>query len=98
MKKTLLRLAAAVAVSGVLVVTAGATPSATLGVTAKTSLLDGTYPRSRPASGYAPIPGGMAAYFSYANAQGGVNGRKISWKYQYDGYNPANTVQITHQF
>src|SRR5689334_17228556 len=98
MKKTLLLLAAAVAVSGVLVVTAGATPSATPGVTAKTILLEGTFPLSGPASGYAPIPGGMAAYFSYANAQGGVNGRKIIWKYQDDGYNPANTVQITHKF
>jgi branched-chain amino acid transport system substrate-binding protein len=40
----------------------------------------------------------MAAYFSYVNSKGGVNGRKINWKYQDDGYNPANTVQLTHQF
>jgi branched-chain amino acid transport system substrate-binding protein len=39
----------------------------------------------------------MGAYFSYANAHGGVNGRKIIWKYADDGYNPANTVQVTHQ-
>jgi branched-chain amino acid transport system substrate-binding protein len=40
----------------------------------------------------------MGAYFSYINAQGGVNGRKINWRYEDDGYNPANTVQLTHKF
>lgn len=98
MKKTFLLLTVAVAVSAVLVVTAGAAPTATPGVTATTILLEGTFPLSGPASGYAPIPGGMGAYFSYANAHGGVNGRKIVWKYQDDGYNPANTVQLTRQF
>jgi branched-chain amino acid transport system substrate-binding protein len=98
MKRTFLLIAAALAVSAVIVVTAGATPSATPGVTAKSILLEGTFPLSGPASGYAPIPGGMGAYFSYVNAQGGVNGRKINWKYSDDGYNPATTVQLTHQF
>jgi branched-chain amino acid transport system substrate-binding protein len=98
MKKTFLLIAAALAVSAVIVVTAGATGAATPGVTAKSILLEGTFPLSGPASGYAPIPGGMAAYFSYVNAKGGVNGRKITFKYEDDGYNPANTVQITHKF
>jgi branched-chain amino acid transport system substrate-binding protein len=98
MKKTFLLIAAALAVSAVIVVTAGATSSATPGVTAKSILLEGTFPLSGPASGYAPIPAGMGAYFSYVNAHGGVNGRKIIWKYEDDGYNPANTVQITHKF
>src|SRR6266566_3669415 len=40
----------------------------------------------------------MGAYFSYVNAQGGINGRKITWHYEDDGYNPANTVQLTHKF
>ena len=40
------------------VVTAGATPTATPGVTARTILLEGTFPLSGPASGYAPIPAG----------------------------------------
>ena len=78
--------------------TAGARPAATPGVTANSILLEGTYPLSGPASGYAPIPVGMGAYFSYVNAHGGVNGRKINWHYEDDGYNPANTVQITHKF
>jgi ABC-type branched-subunit amino acid transport system substrate-binding protein len=93
-----LLLTVAVLASAAVVVTAGATPSATPGVTAKTILLEGTFPLSGPASGYAPIPVGMGAYFSYINAKGGVNGRKIVWKYEDDGYNPANTVQLTHKF
>jgi branched-chain amino acid transport system substrate-binding protein len=98
MKRVILIVAAAVAVSAAVVMTAGATSNATPGVTAKTILLEGTFPLSGPASGYAPIPAGMAAYFSYVNAKGGVNGRKIIWKYEDDGYNPANTVQVTHKF
>jgi branched-chain amino acid transport system substrate-binding protein len=98
MRKTFLLIAAALAVSAVIVVTAGASSSATPGVTAKSILLEGTFPLSGPASGYAPIPAGMGAYFAYINARGGVNGRKINWHYEDDGYNPANTVQLTHKF
>ena len=98
MKRTFLLLTAAFIASAAVVVAAGAAPSSTPGVTAKSILLEGTFPLSGPASGYAPIPVGMAAYFSYVNAHGGVNGRQINFKYQDDGYNPANTVQLTHQF
>jgi branched-chain amino acid transport system substrate-binding protein len=98
MKKTFLLFVAVLAAAAVVGATAGARPTGTPGVTAKAILLEGTFPLSGPASGYAPIPVGMGAYFSYVDAQGGVNGRKINWKYQDDGYNPANTVQITHQF
>ena len=98
MKRTFLLLAVAIAASAVVVVTAGATSTATPGVTATSILLEGTFPLSGPASGYAPIPAGMGAYFSYVNAHGGVNGRKIVWKYADDGYNPATTVQLTTKF
>jgi branched-chain amino acid transport system substrate-binding protein len=98
MRKTFLLVVAALAVAGLLVMTAGASSNATPGVTAKSILLEGTFPLSGPASGYAPIPAGFGAYFSYVNAKGGVNGRKINWHYEDDGYNPANTVQITHKF
>jgi branched-chain amino acid transport system substrate-binding protein len=98
MKRTFLLLAAALLASAAVVMTAGATSQATPGVTAKTILLEGTFPLSGPASGYAPIPGGMKAYFDYVNSKGGVNGRKITFKYDDDGYNPANTVQITHKY
>jgi branched-chain amino acid transport system substrate-binding protein len=98
MKRTFLLIVAALAASSAVVMTAGATSSATPGVTAKSILIEGTFPLSGPASGYAPIPAGMAAYFSYANAHGGVNGRQINFKYADDGYNPATTVQLTHKF
>src|SRR3954452_24866620 len=98
MKRTFLLLAAAALASAAVVVTAGAAPSAAPGVTAKSILLEGTFPLSGPASGYAPIPAAMQAYFAYVNAKGGVNGRKINFKFEDDGYNPANTVQLTHKF
>src|SRR5476649_2815084 len=98
MKRTFLLIVAALAASAAVVMTAGATSSATPGVTAKSILLEGTFPLSGPASGYAPIAPSMAAYFAYANAKGGVNGRKINFKYDDDGYNPATTVQLTHKY
>src|SRR5881397_1487959 len=85
MKRTFLPLAAALLISVVVTVTAGAAPTATPGVTARTILLEGTFPLSGPASGYAPIPAAMKAFFSYINAQGGVNHRQIVFKYSDDG-------------
>src|SRR5215207_3189656 len=79
-------------------------PNATPGVTSKTVVLGGTFPLSGPASLYAPIPRGMAAYFSYINSRRskvdgkrGVYGRQIVWKFYDDQYNPAQTVQLTNR-
>jgi branched-chain amino acid transport system substrate-binding protein len=75
----------------------------TPGVTAKTITIGGTFPLTGPAAAYAPIPLGMKAYFSYINARKGpdgkrgVRGRQIVWKFYDDGYNPANTVQLTRK-
>jgi branched-chain amino acid transport system substrate-binding protein len=76
---------------------AGTTTSADPGITAKTILLGGTSPLSGPASAYASVARGADAYFKYVNARGGVNGRKILYKYVDDAYNPAQTVQATRQ-
>jgi branched-chain amino acid transport system substrate-binding protein len=73
------------------------------GVTAKTIVLGGTFPLTGAASSYAPIPRGMAAFFSYVNARKGpdkkrgVAGRQIIWKYYDDAYNPTQTVQQTQR-
>ena len=67
------------------------------GVTAKTVTIGGTFPLTGPAQLYGVIPKAEAAYFDYVNAHGGVNGRKIIFKYYDDGYNPANTVPLTHK-
>jgi len=75
----------------------------TPGVTAKSVTIGGTFPLTGPAAAYAPIALGMKAYFSYINARRGtdgkrgVGGRQIIWKYYDDGYNPANTVQLTRR-
>ena len=78
-------------------------PGQTPGVSAKSIVIGGTFPLTGPAATYAPIPLGMKAYFAYVNARKGpdkkrgVMGRQIVWKYYDDGYNPANTVQLTRR-
>jgi branched-chain amino acid transport system substrate-binding protein len=109
MKKTLLLAGALVAMLAGLSSAAAApelttAPSATPGVTSRSIKIGGTFPLSGPASLYAPIPRGMAAYFSYINSRRskvdgkrGVFGRQIIWKYYDDQYNPSQTVQLTNQ-
>jgi ABC-type branched-subunit amino acid transport system substrate-binding protein len=67
------------------------------GVSAKSITIGGTFPFSGPASLYSPIGKSEAAYYAYVNSQGGVNGRKINYITQDDGYNPATTVQLTRK-
>jgi branched-chain amino acid transport system substrate-binding protein len=64
-----------------------------------TGIVVGTHqPLSGPAApGYASISPATKAYFDYVNANGGVNGRKITYKIMDDGYNPANTQQVVRQ-
>jgi len=105
--KRLLVLTAALSVAiGASLSTAGAAPQGATetGVTKNTIVLGGTFPLSGPASLYSPIPQGMRAYFSYINARRakgdgkrGVYGRQIVWKFYDDGYNPAQTVQLTNR-
>jgi branched-chain amino acid transport system substrate-binding protein len=79
-------------------------PDAVPGVTRNSIVIGGTFPLSGAASLYAPIPRGMEAYFNYVNArtdkktgQKGIYGRKIVWKYYDDGYNPAQSIQLTNK-
>jgi branched-chain amino acid transport system substrate-binding protein len=67
------------------------------GVTDTEIVLGGTHPYSGPASAYGNIGKGIAAYFSYVNDKGGVNGRKIKYIDKDDGYSPPQAVQIVHQ-
>ncbi len=76
----------------------------TPGVSKTLITIGGTFPLSGPASLYAPIPKGMAIYFSWINSRinkadhmRGVHGRQIQWKYYDDQYNPSQTVQLTNQ-
>ena len=54
-------------------------------------------PYSGPASAYGTIGKTIAAYFDKINAEGGVNGRKIKFISQDDGYNPAKTVEMARK-
>ena len=83
--------------AGVIATGATAASSADPGITPKTILLGGTSPLSGPASAYASVARGANAYFKYANARGGVNGRTIIYKYVDDAYNASQTVQATRQ-
>ncbi|HZQ81089.1 MAG TPA: ABC transporter substrate-binding protein [Gaiellaceae bacterium] len=83
------------AVAATLVSVAFAASTATPGVTKSTITIGGTFPLTGPAALYGAIPKAENAYFQYANAHGGVNGRKIKFIYYDDAYNPANTVPLT---
>lgn len=73
------------------------------GISARTITIGGTYPLTGPASSYAPIPAGMKAYFSYINSRKGpdgkrgIYGRQVDFKVYDDGYNPANSIQLTRK-
>ena len=102
MRKVVLLAAALVAALGVTASSATSAASET-GVTARTVTIGGTFPLTGPASLYATIAPAMKAYFSYVNSRKGpdgkrgVYGRQIVFKYYDDGYNPANSVQLTRK-
>jgi branched-chain amino acid transport system substrate-binding protein len=75
----------------------GPTVATDVGITSNSILLGSTIDQSGPAKSYATIAQAETAYFTYINNQGGVNGRKITFKVLDDGYNPANTVPLTKQ-
>jgi branched-chain amino acid transport system substrate-binding protein len=68
-----------------------------VGITPTSILLGNTIAQSGPAAAYGTIANAENAYFTYINGQGGVNGRKITFKILDDGYNPAQTVPLTKQ-
>src|SRR5260221_1294553 len=77
--------------------TAGPAANSDVGITKDGILIGGTDPLSGPAAAYGTIAKSGDAYFQYVNDNGGINGRKITYKYLDDGYNPAQTVPLTKQ-
>jgi len=67
------------------------------GVTDTEIKIGNTSPYSGPLSNASPIPLSMQAYFKMINAQGGVNGRKITWISYDDAYSPPKTVEWTRR-
>ncbi len=102
MRRLLLAGSALAVAIGLTLPAADAKPT-TPGVSPGLITIGGTFPLTGPASLYAPIPAAMKAYFSYVNARKGpdgkrgVFGRQIDFRYYDDGYNPANTVQLTRK-
>jgi len=87
-----------------LVVVAAAVSGATAktatdpGISSNSVLIGGTFPLSGPASLYGAIPLAEKAYFDWLNdTRGGVNGRKINFKFVDDGYDASQTVPATRQ-
>jgi branched-chain amino acid transport system substrate-binding protein len=76
---------------------AAARPHADPGITPTKIVLGATAPLSGPASLFASIERGAAAYFAYVNAHGGVNGRTIDYRISDDGFDPSRTVQETRK-
>lgn len=76
----------------------GSSNASVPGVTDTSILIGSHQPLSGPAApGYSKIAPAAKAYFDYVNAHGGINGRKITFKYLDDGYNPATTQQVVRQ-
>ncbi len=63
------------------------------GVTSTSIKIGNIAPYSGPASAYAQIAKGEAAYFAMVNDQGGINGRKIDFLSRDDGYSPPRAVE-----
>jgi branched-chain amino acid transport system substrate-binding protein len=68
------------------------------GITPTTILIGSHQPLTGVAApGYSEIAPAANAYFQYVNAHGGIFGRKITYKYLDDAYNPTQTVTVVHQ-
>jgi ABC-type branched-subunit amino acid transport system substrate-binding protein len=78
--------------------TGGKNTASAPGVTAKTITIGSHQPLTGVAApGYSEIAPASKAYFDYINAHGGINGRKIIYKYLDDAYDPAKTATVVHQ-
>ncbi|MYX38375.1 MULTISPECIES: ABC transporter substrate-binding protein [unclassified Streptomyces] len=72
--------------------------SAAPGVTEDSIVIGSHQPLTGPAApGYSNVSAGAKAYFDHVNAGGGVNGRKIDFRYKDDAYNPTQTVKVTKE-
>jgi ABC-type branched-subunit amino acid transport system substrate-binding protein len=68
------------------------------GISATEIKIGSTQPLTGPAApGYSEIAPAANAYFQYVNARGGVFGRKITYDYLDDGYNPTTTASATRK-
>ena len=96
-RRKLLSVSAVLAVAS-LAATAVPAHAGEVGVTSSQIKLGMTLPMTGAASlGYNKIPGAAKAYFDYLNANGGVNGRKITLIVKDDRYVPTEAVARTNE-
>jgi len=96
-RRKLITASAVLAVVG-LAATALPAQAAEVGVTSTQIKLGMTVPMTGTASlGYNKIPGAAKAYFDYLNANGGINGRKITLVVKDDRYVPTEAVSKTNE-
>jgi branched-chain amino acid transport system substrate-binding protein len=78
--------------------TSGALTASAPGITPTTITIGSHQPLTGVAApGYSEIAPASNAYFQYVNAHGGVNGRKIVYKYLNDQYDPTMTSSVVRQ-
>jgi branched-chain amino acid transport system substrate-binding protein len=94
---TLLALVLTLALGATAALAGAGRTAADPGVTDREIVIGATTPLSGPFSSVSSVTIGASAYFKYVSANGGVNGRKITFKYLDDQYDPAKTVQLTRQ-
>ncbi|TVZ04995.1 ABC transporter substrate-binding protein [Trebonia kvetii] len=76
----------------------GALTASAPGITSSTITIGSHQPLTGPAAaGYSEIAPASTAYFAYVNAHGGVDGRKIVYKYLDDAYNPTQTSTVVRE-
>jgi len=91
-RRTLLPATAVLATFG-LAISAIPAQAAEVGVSSSQIKLGMTLPLTGTASlGYNKIPGAAKAYFDYLNANGGINGRKVTLVVKDDRYVPTEAV------
>jgi len=86
-------ISAAFAIAAVTSVSAADQNKYDIGATDTEIKIGNIMPYSGPASAYGVIGKTEAAYFNKINAEGGINGRKINFISQDDGYSPPKTVE-----
>ncbi len=88
-------IALCIVVAALAVTSAGARSVATPGVSAAEIHLGSSVPLSGEAAIAGNVARGIDAYFKYVNDQGGVFGRKLTFTYLDDGYDPGRAVNNT---